>query len=147
MSAVSSVACRYALFLLSDKPYRMYVQSAAIVLVTVLVYALIYIFLAAALPKVFTWLSPLMPVATFNAITLGVILLTVYERFTVPQIIVFCILSSIGYLLASFLIGEGKAKLSSINIPKYAKGLPILLLYTGLLSLAFYGLIGHSLPY
>jgi electron transport complex protein RnfA len=44
------------------------------------------------------------------------------------------------------LIGAGMERIALCRVPKAFRGLPVLLIYLGLLSLAFYGLIGHQLP-
>ncbi|MEG1448442.1 MAG: hypothetical protein RSC41_03840 [Oscillospiraceae bacterium] len=48
--------------------------------------------------------------------------------------------------LALLVILSAKTRLSYSNIPKIMKGLPILLIYIGLLSLGIFGLFGHPLP-
>lgn len=54
--------------------------------------------------------------------------------------------SGIGFTLTMFLIYMGKERIALLNVPKAFKGVPIMLLYLGILSLAIYGLIGHQLP-
>ena len=54
--------------------------------------------------------------------------------------------TGIGYMLALLLIYFGRRRLELIALPRAFKGLPILLLYIGLISLAVYGMIGHQLP-
>ena len=54
--------------------------------------------------------------------------------------------SGIGFTLAMFLIFIGKERIALLNVPKAFRGVPIMLLYLGILSLAIYGLIGHQLP-
>ena len=58
----------------------------------------------------------------------------------------FAVGSAIGFSAALLLVGEGQRVLSLQQIPRAFRGLPITLLYIGILSLAFYGLIGHQLP-
>ncbi|MGI5893236.1 MAG: Rnf-Nqr domain containing protein [Candidatus Merdivicinus sp.] len=53
--------------------------------------------------------------------------------------------TGIGFILASYLIALGHERLSSDKIPSAFRGFPITLIYIGILSLAFYGLIGHEL--
>lgn len=52
----------------------------------------------------------------------------------------------IGFTLAIFLIYIAYDYLYSTRIPKAFRGFPIMLLYIGIISLAFYGLVGHKLP-
>lgn len=54
--------------------------------------------------------------------------------------------AGIGMFLALMVILGAKITLSYSNVPKIMKGLPILLIYIGLLSLGIFGLFGHPLP-
>jgi len=55
--------------------------------------------------------------------------------------------AGIGFTLATFFISVAYDYLYSAAIPRAFRGFPILLIYIGLLSLAFYGLVGHQLQY
>ena len=52
----------------------------------------------------------------------------------------------LGNLLAMVLVREGELRLEMCNVPRAFRGLPVTLIYIGLISLAFYGLVGHQLP-
>lgn len=49
-----------------------------------------------------------------------------------------------GYLLAVLLVTEAQHRLRSKAIPSAFRGLPITLVYIGVLALAIYGFTGHS---
>ena len=50
----------------------------------------------------------------------------------------------LGYVLAVLLVTEARHRLRSKAIPKAFRGLPITLVYIGVLALAIYGFTGHS---
>ena len=50
----------------------------------------------------------------------------------------------VGYLLAVLLVTEAQHRLRSKAIPSAFRGLPITLVYIGVLALAIYGFTGHS---
>ena len=52
--------------------------------------------------------------------------------------------SGLGYLLAVMLVTEADRRLRSEAIPEAFRGLPITLIYIGVLALAIYGFTGHS---
>ena len=52
--------------------------------------------------------------------------------------------SGVGYLLAVLLVTEAQHRLRSKAIPSAFRGLPITLVYIGVLALAIYGFTGHS---
>ena len=52
--------------------------------------------------------------------------------------------SGLGYLLAVMLVTEAQNRLRSRAIPEAFRGLPVTLIYIGVLALAIYGFTGHS---
>ena len=52
--------------------------------------------------------------------------------------------SGLGYVLAVLLVTEARHRLRSKAIPEAFRGLPITLVYIGVLALAIYGFTGHS---
>ena len=50
----------------------------------------------------------------------------------------------LGYLLAVLLVTEARHRLRSRAIPSAFRGLPVTLVYIGVLALAIYGFTGHS---
>jgi len=50
--------------------------------------------------------------------------------------------SGVGYLVAVLGVDEGRRRLRSKDIPHIFRGLPSVLIYIGILSLAIYGLVG-----
>ena len=66
------------------------------------------------------------------------------QSFTLAQSIGFGLGSGLGYLLAVMLVTEAGNRLRSKAIPEAFRGLPITLIYIGVLALAIYGFTGHS---
>lgn len=60
-----------------------------------------------------------------------------------PQTLGFALGSGIGYVLAVVVVMGGEKRLESEKIPAMFRGLPITLLYIGILALAIYGFTGH----
>lgn len=84
-----------------------------------------------------------LPMATFNTAVMGTLLVSSAESFTLLQTMGFALGSGVGYLMAVLVVTEAQRKLRSRSVPMAFKGLPITLLYIGILSLAIYGFIGH----
>lgn len=84
-----------------------------------------------------------LPMATFNSAVMGTLLLSAIQSFSLVQTMGFALGSGVGYLLAVAVVTEGQRKLRGRAVPNAFKGLPITLLYIGILSLAIYGFIGH----
>ena len=86
----------------------------------------------------------ILPLAALNSCVLGTVLVERTQSFTLGQSLGFGLGSGLGYLLAVMLVTEAKNRLRSRAIPAAFRGLPITLVYVGVLALAIYGFTGHS---
>ena len=86
----------------------------------------------------------ILPLAALNSCVLGTVLVERTQSFTLGQSLGFGLGSGLGYLLAVMLVTEAKNRLRSRTIPAAFRGLPITLVYIGVLALAIYGFTGHS---
>ena len=86
----------------------------------------------------------IMPVAAVNSGVLGTVLVERTQSFTLEQSLGFGLGSGLGYLLAVMLVTEAQNRLRSRAIPEAFRGLPVTLIYIGVLALAIYGFTGHS---
>ena len=55
--------------------------------------------------------------------------------------------TGIGFFLACFLLNIAHEKLDSDKIPRIFRGYPIMLVYIGVISLAFYALAGYTVDF
>ena len=85
-----------------------------------------------------------LPLAALNSCVLGTVLVERTQSFTLGQSLGFGLGSGLGYVLAVLLVTEARHRLRSKAIPKAFRGLPITLVYIGVLALAIYGFTGHS---
>lgn len=86
----------------------------------------------------------ILPLAALNSCVLGTVLITRTQMFTLSQSLGFGLGSGLGYMLAVLLVTEAQHRLRSQAIPSAFRGLPILLIYIGILALAIYGFTGHT---
>ena len=86
----------------------------------------------------------ILPIAAVNSGVLGTVLVERTQSFTLEQSIGFGLGSGLGYLLAVMLVTEAQNRLRSRAIPEAFRGLPITLIYIGVLALAIYGFTGPS---
>jgi electron transport complex protein RnfA len=84
--------------------------------------------------------------AAFNGAALGTVLLSLSNRAALPATVAYCLGCSLGLTAAMMLIHSGRERLELSRVPRSFTGLPVTLIYIGILSLAIYGLIGHQLP-
>ncbi len=87
------------------------------------------------------------PIAVaFNSASFGAVFYAIANYQKYMHVLVYCISCSLGVTFAMMLIHSGKERLLMSRVPKAFAGVPIMMIYIGILGLAFYGLIGHRLP-
>ena len=86
------------------------------------------------------------PLATFNTALFGAFFITASQNFGTAQTIGYAFGSGVGYTVAVLVLYYARIRLSLSPVPRAFRGLPVLLVYMGLISLALYGLIGQILP-
>lgn len=151
ITLLSSIGVALAQPLIADLSYKTYIMPFCYVLIIGLVYVLTLIFCSNVLKKQMHHIRPMIHMSAFNCAVLGALLLSstnnVVQLETAGGMIGFGLGSGIGFTMAAYLISLGYDRLNSEKIPKAFRGFPITLIYIGILSLAFYGLIGHELPF
>ena len=90
-------------------------------------------------------LRGLLPLAALNCCVLGTMLITGGQHYTLVQSLAFALGSAVGYTLAVALVSEAQRSLRNSEIPEAFKGLPVTLIYIGILALAIYSATGHML--
>lgn len=148
ISAVSSLFVY--LFNLLVRPLALYPFLAApsFVLINALVYLGVYLGSKRWLPRLFQRVGPLLPFAGINCITLGSLLISsrMAEHDDFMRFFGYNIGTGLGFTLAMLVLWCAHLKLRYGNPPKIFRGLPITLIYIGILSLAVIGFLGNQLP-
>ena len=75
---------------------------------------------------------------------LGTMLVCANQNYTILQCIAFSLGSGLGYVFAVYIVREGRRRLRSKAVPSIFQGLPSSMIYIGVLSLAIYALVGHT---
>lgn len=90
-------------------------------------------------------LLKMLPNAGFNTCVVGTMLVSTVQQFTLPQTIGYGLGSGLGYLAAVLMVSEARRRLRSSLVPKPFRGLPIVMIYLGILAMAIYGFTGHTI--
>ena len=119
-----------------------YLQTIAFILVIAALVQMVEIVLKKVSPALYQALGIFLPLITTNCAVLGVAILVVQKDFSLLQSIVYAFSTAIGFALALTVFAGMREQLAMSNIPKGMRGVSIVLVTAGLLSLAFMGFSG-----
>lgn len=146
----SSIISYFAEKLLSD--LHQSTKNVIIPVISLLIVSILYFILSILISfikksNIKEELRTLLPSTVYCYITLGTLFLASRQTLVLYQRIALVLGSAAGFLLATFLMSLSMPYLESDKIPRVFRGIPIKILFIGLLSLAFYGLSGHELSF
>jgi electron transport complex protein RnfA len=146
VALLSSLLVSLVNHLLRDSIYTSYLRAPAYFICVAIVYVAIYLGTRAFLPAVFEHIRDILPVSVFNTALFGAFYVTAINGFNIFQTTGYAFGAGVGYTLAVLVVYFARKRLAISPVPRSFRGLPVLLIYIGMLSLALYGLIGHGLP-
>ena len=119
-----------------------YLQTIAFILVIASLVQMVEIILKKVSPALYQALGIFLPLITTNCAVLGVAILVIQRDYSLIQSVIYAFSTAIGFGLALTVFAGIREQLAFVNIPKGMKGMSIVLLTAGLLSLAFMGFSG-----
>lgn len=119
-----------------------YLQTITFILVIASLVQMVEIILKKVSPTLYQALGIFLPLITTNCAVLGVAILVIQKDFSLVQSVVYAFSTAIGFALALVVFAGIREQLTMVNIPKGMRGMAIVLVTAGLLSLAFMGFSG-----
>ena len=119
-----------------------YLQTIAFILVIASLVQMVEIILKKVSPALYQALGIFLPLITTNCAVLGVAILVIQKEMNLGQSIVYALSTAIGFGLALTVFAGIREQLELTNVPKGMRGMAIVLVSAGLLSLAFMGFSG-----
>ncbi|MBO7140312.1 MAG: electron transport complex subunit RsxA [Prevotella sp.] len=119
-----------------------YLQTIAFILVIASLVQMVEIILKKVSPALYQALGIFLPLITTNCAVLGVAILVIQKDYNLAQSIVYALSTAIGFGLALTVFAGIREQLELANVPKGMRGMAIVLVSAGLLSLAFMGFSG-----
>ena len=119
-----------------------YLQTIAFILVIASLVQMVEIILKKVSPALYQALGIFLPLITTNCAVLGVAILVIQKDFNLAQSVVYAFSTAIGFGLALTVFAGIREQLELTDIPKGMRGMAIVLVTAGLLSLAFMGFSG-----
>ncbi len=98
-------------------------------------------------PKLFSRIRKYIHISAFNCAVLGSMFLTSKNCETLSDYFIHGLGIGLGFVFAVYLTAIVYDKLYSEKAPYTFRGYPLMLIYIGILSMAFWGLSGHTLNY
>ena len=119
-----------------------YLQTIVFILVIASLVQMVEIILKKLSPILYQALGIFLPLITTNCAVLGVAILVIQKEMNLGQSLVYAFSTAIGFGLALTVFAGIREQLELTNIPKGMRGMAIVLVTAGLLSLAFMGFSG-----
>lgn len=126
-----------------DKPYipLLYVIIIGVLYAVTLMAALL-IFRAK-----FTRFKKYVHISAFNSVVMGTIFLSSSDCDTLGQFMLFGICAGAGFAAAAYMLSGVYCRLYSDNVPSVFRGYPAVMIFTGIVAMAVYGVLGHAPSY
>ena len=119
-----------------------YLQTISFILVIASLVQMVEIILKKISPPLYQALGIFLPLITTNCAVLGVAILVIQKQFSLIESVVYAFSTAIGFALALIVFAGRREQLALANVPKGMRGMSIVLITAGLLSLAFMGFSG-----
>lgn len=119
-----------------------YLQTLAFILVIAALVQMVEIILKKISPALYQALGIFLPLITTNCAVLGVAILVIQKDFNLLESVVYAFSTALGFALALTVFAGIREQMALANIPKGMRGMAIVLITAGLLSLAFMGFSG-----
>ena len=119
-----------------------YLQTIVFILVIAALVQLVEMFLKKTIPALYKSLGVYLPLITTNCAVLGVALLNVQNDYNVLEGTINGFATAVGFTIAIVLMAGLRERIEYNDIPKPFRGMPIVLLTAGLMSIAFFGFSG-----
>ena len=138
---VLSVLVTYPLdALIGTSPVAKLLRPAMMIATAVLLYLLVDPLLHKYLPRLYKRVSYLLPLAAFNNIVIGLLLILNHQfSASLSAALGIAVGAACGFVALSWLTVEGMERLDNPDMPASFRGLPATLLYLGILALALTG--------
>ena len=137
-SAVASLIYQFILV-----PFHIeYLQTIVFILVIAALVQFVEMFMKKAMPALHKTLGVYLPLITTNCAVLGVALNNVTDNYNFLESVVNGVGTAVGFTIAILILAGVREKIEDNDIPAPFKGMPIVLLTAGLMSIAFMGFAG-----
>ena len=119
-----------------------YMQTIVFILVIAALVQMIEMILKKISPPIYAALGVYLPLITTNCAVLGVAITNIQNGSTFGESMMNSLGTSLGFLIAIVIMAGIRERLEGNDIPKAFQGMPIVLITSGLMAIAFCGFAG-----
>ena len=119
-----------------------YLQTIVFILLIASLVQFIEMFMTKSMPAMHASLGIYLPLITTNCAVLGVALDNVQKEYNFIEGLAWGVGTAAGYAIAIVILAGIRERCEGNDIPKYFRGLPIVLIISGLMAIAFTGFSG-----
>lgn len=119
-----------------------YLQTIVFILLIASLVQFIEMFMKKSMPAMHASLGIYLPLITTNCAVLGVALDNVQKEYNFIEGLAWGVGTAAGYAIAIVILAGIRERCKGNDIPKYFRGLPIVLIISGLMAIAFTGFSG-----
>ena len=119
-----------------------YLQTIVFILIIAALVQFVEIFLKKYLPSLYSALGIYLPLITTNCAVLGVTVLNIDEGYNFIESLVNTVGAGVGFMLAMVIFAGVRGRMETSDVPKFLKGLPIVLIAASIVACSFLGFGG-----
>ena len=119
-----------------------YMQTIVFILVIAALVQMIEMMLKKVSPAIYSALGVYLPLITTNCAVLGVAITNIQNASSFVESMMNSLGTSVGFLIAIVIMAGIRERLEGNDIPKPFQGMPIVLIISGLMAIAFCGFAG-----
>lgn len=141
---MSSIVTYFVDGLFAEADYYYIIMPLIYTVIVGVIYTGSLLFIWRFIPKLFACIKKYVHLSVFNAAVLGALFLNTVYHENIFQYMGFGIGISISFFIAAFFLHIANERLNSPLIPAAFRGMPIMMVFVGIMSLAFYALTGYN---
>lgn len=119
-----------------------YLNTIVFIVVIASLVQFVEMFLKKCMPPLYEALGVYLPLITTNCAVLGVALTNVQNGYNFIESVICGLGTAVGFTIAIVILAGIRERIEDNDVPESFKGMPIVLLTAGLMSIAFFGFSG-----
>lgn len=137
-SAITSLIYTFIL----EKTGLTYLKTIVFILVIAALVQFVEMFLKKAMPALYQSLGVYLPLITTNCAVLGIAITNVQKEYNFAESVVNGFSTAVGFTISIVILAGLREKMEYNDVPESFQGMPIVLITSGLMAIAFFGFSG-----